>query len=50
LIKLLRNTTISCIDLGPFTFPPRIDIDHHWQDVSTTAMAHYIKDHGLEDA
>jgi heme-degrading monooxygenase HmoA len=50
LIKLLRNMTISCRDLGLFTFPPRMDCDHQWQDISTTAVAHCIKDHGHEDA
>jgi hypothetical protein len=50
LIKLLRNMTISCFDLGPFTFPPRMDCDHQWQDISTTAVADCIKDQGHEDA
>ncbi|MGA3049050.1 MAG: antibiotic biosynthesis monooxygenase family protein [Terracidiphilus sp.] len=50
LIKLLRNMTISCLDLGPFTFPPSVDNAYQWQDVSTTAVAHCVKDHGHEDA
>jgi hypothetical protein len=50
LIRLLRNMTISCLDLGPFVFPPRMECGHQWQDVSTTAVAHCIKDHGREDA
>ena len=50
LIKLLRNMSISCLDLGPFTFPPKMDLDHQWQDISTTAVAHCIKARGHEDA
>lgn len=50
LVKLLRNMTMSCLDLGPFVFPPRMENDQQWQDVSTTAVAHCIKDRGREDA
>jgi heme-degrading monooxygenase HmoA len=50
LIKLLRNMTMSCLDLGPFVFPPRMEIDQQWQEVSTSAAAHCINDHGFEDA
>jgi hypothetical protein len=50
LIKMLRNMTLSCLDLGPFTFPPRMDSDQEWHGVSTTAVAHCIKEHGHEDA
>jgi hypothetical protein len=48
--KLLRNMTISCLDLGPFSFPPRLESDHQWRAVSTTAVARCIKDRGFEDA
>ena len=50
LVKLLHNLTISCLDLGPFVSPPRMEDEEQWQDVSTTAVAHCIKDHGCEDA
>jgi quinol monooxygenase YgiN len=50
LIKLLQNIMISCRDLGPFSFPPRVESDHQWQDVSTISVAHCIKGHGFEDA
>jgi hypothetical protein len=50
LTRLLHNVTMSCLDLGPFVFPPRMESDQQWQDVSTTAVAHCINDHGLEDA
>lgn len=50
LTRLLVKMTMSgsCWDLGPFVFPPRID--HQWQDISTTAVAYCVKDHGREDA
>ena len=50
LVRLLHNMTTSCLDLGPFVFPPRMENDHQWQDISTTAVAHCIKEHGREDA
>jgi len=50
LVKLLHNMTLSCLDLGPFVFPPRMENDYQWQDISTTAIAHCVKDHGREDA
>jgi hypothetical protein len=48
LARLFVKTTMSCLDLGLFVFPPRID--HQWQDISTTAVAHCVQDHGREDA
>jgi heme-degrading monooxygenase HmoA len=50
LVRLLHNMSLSCMDLGPFVFPPRMESDHQWQNVSTTAVAHCINDHGFEDA
>jgi hypothetical protein len=42
--------SVSCLDLGPFTFPPKMDIGHQWHDLSTTAVAHCIRGRGYEDA
>ena len=50
LARLLVKMTLNgvCWELGAFAFPPRID--DKWQDISTTAVAHCIQDHGHEDA
>lgn len=50
LVRLLLKMTTSCLDLGSFVFPPRMESDYQWQDISTTAVAHCVKDHGREDA
>ena len=50
LTRLLKNMTISCLDLGPFAFPPRVDTEENWTDISTIAVAHCIKSRGREDA
>lgn len=50
LTRLLRNMTLCSLDLGTFNFPPRMENDQQWQNVSTSAVAQCIKEYGNEDA
>jgi hypothetical protein len=46
LTRLLRNMTLCSLDLGTFNFPPRMEDDQQWQNVSTSAVAQCIKEYG----